>query len=176
MIIETERLILKPYEKENLNDYHTLLSNPMVWTYSTNIPQDNILESEKRLNEIIEKYDNDFTQMHALYRKDDMVYIGEAGVLAFNSNANRCVTGYNLLPDYWKNGYATEISKSLIKYAFDELKVERIEALAAKNNIASCRVLEKSGMILEGVLRNFSRIRGEYLDVSYYSIIRSDYQ
>ncbi len=174
MIIETEGLILKPYEFNNINDYNTLMTNTLVWTYSTNIPHESILQSKEKLKELIQRYDNNFIGFHALFEKTKRVYIGEAGILSLNYNANRCVIGYNLLPDFWGKGYATEISKALTEYAFDELKVERVEALVQKSNIASCRVLEKSGLMLEGVLRHFAKIRGVYEDVCYYAIITPD--
>ena len=174
MIIETDRLKLNPYEKENLSDYYSLMSNPLVWTYSTNIPHENILQTEQKIEAIIAKYVDNFTEFHALFEKNRNMFIGEAGILSLNRNADRCVIGYNLLPDFWGMGYATEISIALIKYAFEELKVERVEALALKSNIASCKVLQKSGMHLEGVLRHFAKIKGIYEDVNYYSIITSD--
>ncbi len=174
MIIETERLILKPYELDNMNDYHALMSNACVWTYSTNVPHKNLLQTERKLNELVSRYNDSFTEFHALFAKHNNIFVGEAGILSLNLNANRCVIGYNLLPDFWGKGYATEISKSLIEYAFDELKVERVEALAMKSNAVSCRVLEKSGMTLEGVLRHFTKIQGVYENVCYYSIIASD--
>lgn len=174
MNIKTRRLLLKPYSMENLEDYYSLMSNPIVWTYSTNIPHENILRSEQQLKEVLVRYGDSCIGFNALFEKSENVYIGEAGILSLNRVADRCVIGYNLLPDYWGKGYATEISKSLIEYAFDELQVERVEALALKSNIASCKVLEKSGMYLDGLLRHFAKIRGKYEDVCYYSIITSD--
>ncbi|MCL1873300.1 MAG: GNAT family N-acetyltransferase [Clostridiales bacterium] len=175
MIVETDRLILRPYNFKYINDYYSLMSDHLVWGYSTIIPHENILQSEQKLREIIAQYADGFIGFHALFRKDGNIFIGEAGILSFDDEANKCVIGYNLLPDFWRKGYATEISESLIEYAFAELHIERIEALALKSNTASCKVLEKSGMHLEGVLRHFTKIRGAYEDVCYYSIIRSDY-
>jgi len=68
------------------------------------------------------------------------------------------------------------ISKALITYAFDELHAQRVEALAMKANTASCRVLEKSGMTREGILKNFTKIDEIYHDVCYYGIIESEYK
>ena len=175
MVIETERLILKSYTLDDLNNYHLLMSNALVWEYSTNIPHENIAELRQKLEQTIEGYANNSLGFHALFDKNDGIFIGEAGILSWNKNADRCVIGYNLLPDFWGMGYATEISEALIKHAFDELHARRVEALAQKANIASCRVLEKSGMTLEGVLRNFMKKHGNYYDVCYYSIISGEY-
>jgi len=78
------------------------------------------------------------------------------------------------LPLYWNQGYATEITKGIVEYAFENLKIERIEALALQLNKGSCRVLEKIGFTLEGVLRNFNSSETGYRNVCYYSIISSD--
>lgn len=112
----------------------------------------------------------------ALREKASNAFIGEAGIIDANPHANRCTIGYNLLPSFWNNGYATEIAKGIITYAFNILKYERIEALALQCNSASCKVLEKSGFILEGILRNYNRNGNEYRNVCYYAMIYSDHQ
>jgi [ribosomal protein S5]-alanine N-acetyltransferase len=93
----------------------------------------------------------------ALYKKDTKEFIGEVGIIGYSPNANRCVVGYNLLPQYWNQGYATEITKHLVKYTFESLGFERIEALALQTNTASCKVLEKSGFLLRNNILRFIR-------------------
>ena len=72
----------------------------------------------------------------ALYLKGTNEFIGEAGIIGYNPNANRCVIGYNLLPEFWNQGYASEITNCIVAYVFEELGFERIEALALQSNIA----------------------------------------
>ena len=174
MFIESERLILKPYAKEDINDYHKLMPADIVWAFSTHIPHENIEQSERKLKELISGYSDKPFSFHALIKREGEVFIGEAGIISYNKTANRCVIGYNLLPEFWGTGYGTEISKALLNYAFTEVNVERVEALAMSANTASCKVLEKSGMKLEGVLRHFTKIQGKYENVCYYGIIASD--
>ena len=172
--METGRLKLIPYKKEDLEEYHILMSSAPVWTYSTHRPHNQLSQSELKLANTIADYEKYGVGFQALYEKENNVFIGEAGILSLNQEANRCVLGYNLLPCFWGQGYATEIIKELTDDAFDNLKVERIEALVQKHNLASCRVLEKSRFKLEGVLRNFSKNQEVYLDVCYYGMISSD--
>lgn len=174
MILETERLLLKDYQLENLDNLFELKSCKEVWRYSTFIPLKEKDHARPLLEDIINTRNNGKYAFMALYKKDTKTFIGEAGIIENNPNANRCVVGYNLLPQYWNQGYATEITKQVIKYAFDVLGVERIEALALQNNIASCKVLEKCGFILEGILRNFNRSEMGYRNVCYYGMISSD--
>jgi [ribosomal protein S5]-alanine N-acetyltransferase len=57
---------------------------------------------------------------------------------------------------------------------FESLEYERIEALALQIDYSLCRVLEKSGFVLEGVLRNFNKCSDEFRNVCYYAMIKSD--
>jgi ribosomal-protein-alanine N-acetyltransferase len=74
------------------------------------------------------------------------------------------VLGHNLLTRFWGNGYATEITKELVKHLFKVEKVKRIEAIVGDGNIASIKILEKSGFIQEGLLRNFAYIDNRYIN------------
>ena len=174
MKLETDLLFLRDYTMSDLENYYRLKSCREVWNYSTFVPVADTETVKNELQNLITKQTADGTGFCALFNKRSGEYIGEAGILGYNANANRCVIGYNLLPSFWGNGYATDISKRLIKFAFENLNVERVEALAMKNNVASCRVLEKSGLLLEGILKHFTKVRGEYYDVCYYGLTRGD--
>jgi len=175
MNIETSRLLLKNYSIDDFNSFFLLKSTEEVWEYSTFTSYQNeekaLTDFQTMLNNLVS---NPY-QFGALFTKDSNAFIGEAGIISLNKNANKCVIGYNLLPDYWGKGYATEITQALVTYAFETLHIERVEALAMPLNRASCKVLEKSGFTLEGTLRHFTKIRDVYHDVCYYSIISSDY-
>lgn len=174
MFLKTERLTLKDYTADDSGNYFRLKSCEPVWQYSTCTPL-----TEEQSGEALEKLIGIFNQGLPVFSKllltETGEYIGEAGIVARNSEAGRCVVGYNLLPEFWGKGYATEITRSLVRYAFETLRVERVEALAQKENAASCRVLEKSGLLLEGVLRHYAKIRGEYADICLYGMIAGDF-
>jgi len=174
--IETERLILKNYSDKDLKNVYMLKSEPLVWKFSSNEVTDNIGDCKNYLTSVLEKYNEEKYDFQALYVKSTEEYIGEAGILSFNQKNRRAVVGYNLIPKYWGNGYATEITMGLVKYLFEKEKAERIEALVAEDNRASRKVLEKSGFIAEGLLRNFAYIDHKYYNVYYYGMIRSDYK
>lgn len=172
--IETERLVLKNYCKTDLDNLHKLKSDKLVWKYSTKQGVNNIEQTRNCLLTILKNYDKDKFDFQALFIKDNLEYIGEAGILSLKQNY-RAVIGYNIISEYWNNGYATEITNALIKYLFEKIKVERIEALSVEENKASRRVLQKSGFKNEGLLRNFAYIDSRYLNVCYYGMIKSDY-
>lgn len=172
MKIETARLYLRKYTTSDLSNFYNLKSCKSIWTYSTFTCLKSVHKAEELLSALV--HDNSEYIFHALFLKETDEFIGEAGIISYNSNADRCTIGYNLLPQFWNKGYATEISRELVSYAFEKLGTERVEALAMKNNAASCRVLEKSGLKLEGTLRHFTKINGKYEDVCYFAVISSD--
>lgn len=174
--IDTQRLILKNYSKNDLDYVHRLKSESVIWNFSSKVASTKVEDAEIHLRSILENYTENQCDFQALFLKDTGEYIGEAGILSYNAQSNRAVLGYNLLPEYWNSGYATEITKAIVKYLFEVEKVERVEALVVEANVASRKVLEKSGFIREGLLRNFGYIHNKYTNVCYYGIIKNDYE
>ena len=175
MIIESERLILKNYRSSDIENLLLLKSDPTVWVYSDKTVVNDISEVEPIMRNILSNYSDNKCEFQALFLKDSNEYIGEAGLLSFNSRCKRGVIGYNLLPKYWGFGYATEITKALVCYLYEDLMLERIEALTVESNLASRKVLEKSGFVQEGNLRNFTLIDNQFMNVIFYGMIRQDY-
>ncbi len=174
MEIKTERLHLREYTKDCLSYYHKLKSDPIIWKYSTFIPMKSINKVESLLTDLISLRNEGKDGFLSLFEIKNDQFIGEAGIISSNRNANRCEIGYNLLPQFWNQGFATEITIGLVSYAMDTLGYERVEAMVLAENKASCKVMEKSGFKCEGVLRHFNKCEDRYRDVNYYGIISSD--
>jgi len=100
MILETERLLLTDYQFENLDDFFKLKSCNEVWNYSTFIPLIDKNQARPLLENLIDNRINGNYVFMALYKNDTKEFIGEAGIIGYSPNANRCVVGYNLLPQY----------------------------------------------------------------------------
>ena len=82
--------------------------------------------------------------------------------------------GYYLGEPYWGKGYATEAVRLLCGYVFSRTDIIRVFAEPFAYNLASCRVLEKAGFQLEGVLRSNAVKNGRILDMKLYSRLRED--
>ncbi len=75
----------------------------------------------------------------------------------------------------WGQGYGTEMLKWVIAYTFEHTDLNRIEAHCFNENHGSYRVMEKSGMLFEGIARQRYLARGIYRDIRMYAILRDDY-
>ena len=68
----------------------------------------------------------------------------------------------------------TEALRAVIKFGFEEMNLNRIEAQHETTNPASGRVMEKVGMKKEGVLRQRLLNKGKFVDVALYSVLRGE--
>ena len=88
---------------------------------------------------------------------------------------NECVEAtYAIDERYCNNGYMSEALKRVIKYAFEELLVNRFQTCCVVSNEASRKVMEKCGMRYEGLLRSYVILKDGYHDTYMYSIVRED--
>jgi RimJ/RimL family protein N-acetyltransferase len=99
------------------------------------------------------------------------------GLIALNLGKEKFQTAevwYKFHPAFWNKGYATEALKTIIDFGFKELKLHRIEAGCAIENIASINVLEKAGMVREGQKRKVLPLKTGWSDNFEYAILSTD--
>jgi len=77
---------------------------------------------------------------------------------------------------WWGCGYATEAARALLRWSFDTLNLNRIQAETDTRNVASARVLEKLGFVREGTLREDCVVNGEVSDSWVFGLLRREWQ
>jgi RimJ/RimL family protein N-acetyltransferase len=112
----------------------------------------------------------------AVVLKESDELIGNCGIRRPGPWSHDAEIGYELAPDHWGQGLATEAVSEIIRFGFAELGLHRISAWVIAENPASTRVLEKVGLSLEGRLRDRESFKGRYWDVLLYAILRQDWQ
>ncbi len=176
MNLSTERLILSPLTSEAIPEIHRFHCNPLVARYNTiGIPQ-HISMTEALLAPVIAQQSKEKPDFYGwtLRLKSDHRFIGEAGMSISNNRFESAEIHYHIEPELWGKGYATEVARELIRFAFEDLKLHRVQAGAATENIGSHRVMEKAGMTREGLRRKILPIRGEWYDNYTYAILEDD--
>lgn len=176
MEIQTTNLVLVDVDWMDIEDIHRLHLYPEVDQFNTIGIPSNIEETKEIMRPVIERVAGEEQKYYAwkIRVKSTGRFIGLAG---FSLSLDRFKSGeiyYKLLPAEWGKGYATEVSKALIRLGFETFKLHRIEAGVAVENKASIRVLEKSGMSKEGLNRKILPIRGEWVDNYQYAIVEDD--
>lgn len=101
--------------------------------------------------------------------------VGAMG-LAIKGTHRHAELGYWIGVPYWNRGYATEAGRTILRFGFEELGLNRIFAHHFVRNPASGRVMLKLGMRLEGRLRQHVRKWGEFEDLDEYGILASEWR
>jgi [ribosomal protein S5]-alanine N-acetyltransferase len=144
-MLETERLIIRKFEKEDANDLYEYLSLPETYIYEPGNP----ITKEESV-EIAEKRSVGKC-FFAVELKIEHKMIGHMYFAQIDPEEYLTwELGYIFNPLYHSKGYCTESVKCFTKYAIDKLKVHRINAYCNPENKASWHVLENAGMIREG--------------------------
>ncbi len=145
-LIQTERLLLREITQGDKEDLLSLHSDPEVQKYTGDAVIASIEEMENAIEERIDHYIQFGFGRWATFLKEGMQFIGWAGLL-YLPEFDEIDLGYRFLPQFWGKGLATEASRAILTYGIETLKLNRIIAIAMKENIASIRVMEKAGMV-----------------------------
>ncbi|WP_162127762.1 GNAT family N-acetyltransferase [Flavobacterium phycosphaerae] len=150
LIIETERLLLRPFKHSDAEAMFALDSNPKVHLYLGNNPVTAIEQCYGYIESIRNQYSSNGIGRFVVELKDTQEVIGWAGLKFITEEENNHVNfydiGYRLQEKHWGNGYAFEAAQAWLKYAFQEMKIPMLYAMAHVDNTGSNRILQKLGM------------------------------
>ncbi|TYO92239.1 RimJ/RimL family protein N-acetyltransferase [Elizabethkingia miricola] len=147
MQLETNRLIMRPFEETDAEGLFLLDSNPEVMKYVGGIVSTEVEQSRQMIEFIQNQYKENGVGRLAVIEKSSNILIGWSGLKyltkEINGMKNVYELGYRFLPEYWGKGYATETAIAALNYAFNEIKTDVVYAMAVTENAGSNRVLRK---------------------------------
>ena len=112
----------------------------------------------------------------AIERKDDGRMIGNCGIRVNAPEHREANIGYELNPDEWGQGFATETARAIVRFGFEELGLHRIWAECNAENTGSVRVLTKLGMQREARFREHQWFRGRWWDTEIYALLEGEWR
>jgi RimJ/RimL family protein N-acetyltransferase len=151
LILETERLLLRPFEISDADQLFEMDKNPNVHQYLWQKPVENIDEVYTYIKMVQKQYQENGIGRFSTIIKETGELIGWTGIKFVNDhvengNTNFYDYGYRLNPKFWAKGYATEASIAWLDYGFNQMNIQEMNAYTHAENAASNRVLEKVGM------------------------------
>ena len=173
--LETKRLILRRFNIEDAEDmYNNWASDSEVTKYITWPTHPSSEVTKMLLRDWISKYKDDDYFNWAIEYKETGKVIGNISVVKLNKDILSADMGYCMSRSLWGNGIMPEALTEVIDYLLNEVELNRIAACHAVENPKSGRVMNKSGMKLDGVLRQAGKNNQGICDEVWYSIIKSD--
>lgn len=147
---ETDRIILREIVLEDAEAMFEMDSDPEVQRYLHKTPIKTIQEAIDSIKFIRQQYIDYGIGRWAIVDKETNQFVGWGGLKfrtdQVNGHTNFHDVGYRLLKRFWGRGFATESAKATVKYAFEELHLNAVYALADIENKASINALLKSGL------------------------------
>lgn len=149
-MIQTKRLVLRPWREEDLEPFAQLNADPRVREYFPGLLSRQESDvSVKVMSEHIQKCGWGFWAASLAQTDEFIGFIGLEDVhfkAPFNIHFPAVEIGWRLSHEYWGNGYATEGALACVKYGFETLKLPEIVSFTAVQNLRSIAVMEKIGM------------------------------
>lgn len=177
MILTTQRLLLRDFVESDWEAMFAYQQDPLYLRYN---------EWTSRTAEEV----RDFLQMFldqqlqaprikfqfAVTLKSTGELIGNCGIRRDSPESREADMGYELNPNYWGNGYATEAARAVLDFGFSHMPLERVSAWCIADNVRSAHVLEKLGMKLEKKMHDHQYFKGRWWDTLSYVISREEWQ
>ena len=175
--IETERLVLRRFARDDASSLFNNWANDMaVCRYMRWAPHKNKEESRDILDGWLEAYSRKSFYQWAITLKGNDEPIGAIGLFVVNEFDLCGDVGYCISKKSWGQGIATEALRAVLNFAFEIVGFNRIETYHSINNPASGRVMQKSGMVFEGLGRQKYKSICGFEDSNMYSILKEDFK
>ena len=174
-ILETERLILRPFRQEDAEAmFQNWASNPNVTKFLTWPVHQSAELTRLLLAEWEKTYEDPATYHWAITLKSDGDVIGDISVVRANDSVFSAELGWCMGEKWWGQGIKPEAALAVHDYLFDRVGYRRLEACHDKNNPKSGRVMQKIGMQYEGARRASGRNNQGICDLCLYGILSED--
>ncbi|WP_085524272.1 GNAT family N-acetyltransferase [Tuberibacillus sp. Marseille-P3662] len=153
-MIETDRLLFRPYTMDDLDFYASLWANQDVIRYIGMGKPKSYEEAEEHMrNRILPEYEQGLGLYAMVYQPDNRL-IGHAGLIRQTIDGQEEVEiGYWLVPEYWGQGLAKEAAVGFRDYGLNDLKLNQLISIINPNHPASIFVAKKAGLFYDKTVR-----------------------
>ncbi|NVK28998.1 MAG: GNAT family N-acetyltransferase [Flavobacteriia bacterium] len=172
----TDRLLLrKPILEKDTDWFFELRSDNGFMKYMDRPCMAERSESVAHLNNILDRAESETGIQWIAEEIESGKQIGYAGLWRWDKKNRTGELGYGLDPGHTGKGYMRELIEVSLKFGFEEMGLERVEAWINPDNTASIAVVEHFGFVKEGQLRHVTHFANEYRDLLVYGLLREEW-
>jgi ribosomal-protein-alanine N-acetyltransferase len=170
VILETERLVLRPIETSDWRALYPIMSDPIVMAHwdSTEIEDPEIVEQMVAAQ--VDEMKAGRARYWAIERAQDKAFLGTCDLSEIDRRHRRGEVGFVLANSAWGQGYGFEAMRAVVDHAAG-LGLKRLWARAHAGNKRSERLLERLGFQMEGYLRGHIQRAGERRDCKIFGLL-----
>jgi ribosomal-protein-alanine N-acetyltransferase len=174
--LETDRLILREMTLDDVEFYFRHFNKDEIVEGCCFLGPKNLEAAKKELElYCIKPFKENRGIRWGIIRKGSNELIGTCGYYDWNKTAHRAEIGYDLDPAYWGQGIMTETLHVVLKHGFEEMMLNRIQAIIDSKNVRSFRLVKRLGFKKEGVFRQRSYFNGQFRDDVCFSLLKKEW-
>jgi RimJ/RimL family protein N-acetyltransferase len=140
MRIETDRLLIRSFERADVPAYAEIVADPRVTRWIGDGEPLSFAQAEANVEDLIALDRTTGISRYAVELDGELI-----GFCGFRDLGDHIDFGWRYAHRHWGRGYATEAARAVLAHGIDELKLTRIVAVAYEANVGSVRVIEKLG-------------------------------
>ncbi len=177
--IEGDFVSLRPPQMSDFSEWATLRENSREFLrpWEPIWPADDLTRGafRRRLKRYGEDQRDDQAYSFFIFRKSDGALVGGVRITNIRRGVAQAGSfGYWMGEPYARQGLMSSAMRGLVPFSFVTLRLHRLEAACIPTNVASIRLLEKSGFEREGYARQYLCINGIWQDHLLYARIKDD--
>jgi len=171
MILNTERLVLRPLNPGDARAIHLMMSDAEVMAY-WDVGKG---EDPAVTGDIVQRQLNEMEQSRgffwAMEREGDHKFVGVCGLSEIDRRHARAEVGFMVGRAFWGEGYTFEAMHAVIAHAAIVLRLRRLETRTQIGNVRAIRLLERLGFKREGLMRGYVERDGERRDCLLFGLL-----
>ena len=169
----TERLRLRFFTEQDANEVQKLCNNFNIYKTTLYIPHPYTVEDALNWMQNHRKnFEENKGYEFAITNKETGELLGAIG-LSHNERHKQGELAYWVGEPFWNNGYGTEAAKAMLQFAFEVKGMHKVFARFFSSNPASGKIMEKIGMVEEGLLKEHVLKDGRFEDLYVYGILNT---
>lgn len=176
--LKSDRLLLRPFQPEDLDDYLAYRTLPAVNRFLLNDVTDRATTAEllrKKQDQAELTAEGQWLAL-AVYWSEAERMVGDVVFKWLSDEHRQGEIGYVFNPEFQGKGLASEAAKTLLRFGFEDLGLRRITATCDPRNEPSWRVMERLGMRREAHLKQNQIFKGEWSDIFVYALLNEEYR
>ncbi|MEK4517285.1 GNAT family protein [Paenibacillus sp. FSL H8-0122] len=167
------RVTLSPVTRDDIDFITDLEMSASLWPFEDMLPTD----KDAVRKTVTERIHSDWHRQFLIrLASPEATLVGELSIHWYVKERESWELGYSLFPEYRGQGYCTEAAQLALKLAFEEWKAHRVVAMCNEYNTSSIKVLDRLGMVREGVFREEIHWNNQWVNQYFYAILDREYR
>ncbi len=174
--LESERLVMQKMTEADTDDMYAYTSDADLLQHLPLNVTPTRAEAQAAIRNFMDMYHARRVSPWGITIKATGQHVGICGFESWNPVTDRAEIGFLVARAFWRQGYASEAARRVMRFGYEQMGLNRIEARVKPDNEPSRLLLRKLGLQYEGLMREHSWWRGDYHDLELYAILKREFE